>query len=257
MARPLTITILLAALALVVPARLLAACWQIHSIDGDVVETGSIWQLHNKLTDKSFLMGEENGHDSMIDLANVASWLVIEGRAAGVSRSHRRHFRVEMKDGTSRILGSSQPLFYRSGDKKIEVSLRDIRQIESCPETPGFADIVTPAADHPPAQATGTGASGFFTLKMRNGDVLYGRLAEQTIAWKAPYAVFTFDARQIKSIDLGEDGAAPGRLLTLSGNDISGELDVDTLVLTLTVGDGLTVDIDANAIRSLSAELPE
>jgi hypothetical protein len=243
------------AVTIVIPAQLLAACWQISFADGNVIETNDIWQIHNRVTDESFLIGEENRRDSMIDLANVASWSVIEGRVEGGSKAHRQHFQVEMNNGTTRTLGSSQPLFYRSGNKKSEAPLRDVRYVASCAEISGSADAEIPAPEHPLVPATSVDVSGLFTLKMRNGDVLYGRLAEQTIAWKAPYAIFNFDARQIKSIDLGEDGAPPGRLFTWSGNDISGELDIDTLVLTLDTG--LTVDIDASAIQSLSAELPE
>ena len=240
---------------LVLPAQLLAACWQISFHDGQVVETSSIWQIHNRLTDMSFLFGEEDRRDSMIDLANVASWSVVEGRVEGGRKIHRRYFRVAMQDGTTRTMASSQPLFYRSGDKRIEVPLRDIRYVVSCDEIQGSTDTAVPAAVHPLVPAPGVSAGSSFTLKMRNGDILYGRLAEQVIAWKAPYAVFTFAAQQIKSIDLGEDGATPGKLLTWSGNDISGELGIETLVLTLDTG--LTVDIDASAIQSLSAELPD
>ena len=255
MAKLHTTLILATGIMLVIPAQARAACWQISFNNGEVIETTGIWQIHNKMTDKSFLMGEENRRDSMIDLAYVTSWSVIEGRAEGGRKTHRWHFQIEMNNGATRTLGSSQPLFYRSGDKKSATQLRDIRQVANCSEVPGSPNTETPEAEHPLVPVTSAGEDSPFTLKMRNGDILYGHLAEQTIVWKAPYAVFTFEVNQIKSIDLSEDGTAPGRLLTWSGNDISGELDIDILVLTLETG--LTVDIDANSVQSLSVDPPE
>ncbi len=78
---------------------------------------------------------------------------------------------------------------------------------------------------------------------------------EQLWSEVALYAVFTSSARQIKSNDLGENGTGPGRLLTWSGNDTSGELNIETFLLA--PDSGLTVDIDVNAIQPLSADLPE
>lgn len=239
----------LSAFFLATPA--LAQCWRISTDGESEIQVGEIWQIRNRLNEQGALMGRVDGERMALAIEEVRS---LHRKPSKESLFGAGSPRFELLDeaGARKTFESDLPLHYLKDGENGRVVLAEVRAAIRCAskEVPAESALNKKAANV--ANPAAAPAAGAYTLRMRNGDVLHGELADTKIGWKTPYGKLSVKVNDIQSIS-AKSGGANGVLLLRSGDKIGGALADSHISLRLSIGQSVRLPVgEMESLKSTS-----
>lgn len=234
-----------------IPAQVSADCWKIIDKDGSVIQTKNIWNLHDRLSGKSALLGEFKGEELAIPVDEIQSFTVKSSDKGwfGLVGSEDAIIKVKFQDGSQASYKSDMNLFYLSDEKQKEIPIFGVRSVERCIEKHKQKQRRDEAKtqDAEPGSQMQT-VSEPLTIVLNNGDILHGKLVSEVIQWKTVYATLDVPVLHIRLLRV--ESKSGGQLELLSGDRMSGSLQNTSLKIKLIIGQ--VVDLDREMIKTVS-----
>ena len=238
------------------------ACWTIETTGEESISTSDLWQIRNRITETSELIGEVDGSKTSVSLADVAEFNINQP-------GHRGNFdlHVRLLDEQAFTLRSDMDLYYlieEEKKKKRPIRLADISTVNRCPDDARTGSSMIPAVAGTTALATESASQASeisAVLVMTSGDILNGDLMDDEIIWQTSYGEITFRPEDIKLIVVQCEPDQTGLLETFSGDRLSGAMDDQPITLRLSTGQHLSVPtklikfIDRSQIRAGNGEI--
>ena len=219
------------------PATAVSACWRIVTPDTSI-EASELWQIHNRKTGESTLLGQDGGQERAVSVSRIASI-----RLSGSSGKKSMTVPVELRllDGGPPVtLQVRNSFFYRAGDKRHEMPFSKTVSIERCAKAESLSASV-------PADR-----SAHAVLVTKNGDQFHGAVLNESLSWKTPWGLVQFDPASLSMVVADCGANETGQLRTVAGDRISGELADSPIVFSLSMGQELSVGASEIAVIDFS-----
>jgi len=225
------------------PAR--AACWQITTTGDQIHRASDVWQIRNKLSGESALLGEVDGQPATIPLPGILS-LRIEPPASGwraAFHGDRVTAVLTRVDGRQARYEGSGFIHAIVGEEEIRLSFRDVRLLETCEElaTEPVATLSARASDQSVSPTPPANEGGVDIISLTNGDLLRGKVLSKNIKWRTAFGSIELNGADIKLIDVSSGNAEAGLLEQWGGDRISGTLVTPEISFELTTGQRVSV----------------
>lgn len=120
----------------ITPGQVLADCWKIVDKDNAVIQAQNIWNVHDRLSEKSALLGELKGEELVIPVDAVQSFIVTSSDKGwfGLAGSEGSSVKIKFQDGRQAFYRSDMNLFYLVDAEQKEMPVSSVRSVERCVE---------------------------------------------------------------------------------------------------------------------------
>ncbi|HSG10873.1 MAG TPA: hypothetical protein VLB10_03900 [Gammaproteobacteria bacterium] len=229
-----------------------ADCWELTDKNGQTILANDIWHLKSRLGGGGILIGELDGKDASIAVADINTIVLAPVKSGVLSLVSGGTMQGDIAfiDGTSGKFVSDASLMFLKDAQKDSIPLADLRSISRC----STKAAGTLAASEQATADTGTPgspaiASDVDSVYLDNGDILTGAITIDDIQWQSPYAALSFKRDQVRAITLHREGMDDGLIELRSGDRISGTLGNTSIEMTLKFGQ--RVPLAADKIRAI------
>jgi hypothetical protein len=218
------------------PAAGLADCWMIETAGGHAIATSNLWQIRNRVSGQSALVGKIDGSQGHVSLADVVKFTVNKRNRRGAVELD-----IRLQDERTLTMSSDMDLYYLVDKKRRPIRLAEVSSVSRCPEEAKTDRAVAAGSATTAVAGSPDSAQQHAVVVTTAGDILNGTLADDDITWHTTYGQISFRPADIRLIILHCADDQPGVLETIAGDRLGGTLANQIIAMRLSTGQVLSI----------------